>query len=71
VLPEDVVRVPLDSSDSRANRGGVVRLGGTLVLAVDRMLVPPLTILHGDGRAASGAIEMAFTSSLTRVVSRI
>jgi hypothetical protein len=32
------------------------------------MLVPPLTILRGGGRVESGAIEMAFTSSLTRVV---
>jgi acetyl-CoA carboxylase carboxyltransferase component len=71
VLPEDVVCVPLDLLDSRANCGGVVRLGGTLVLAVDRMLVPPFTILRGSRRAASGAIEMAFTSSLTRVVSSI
>ena len=43
--------------------------GGALVLAVDFTLVPSPTSLLGRGMMASGAIEIAFTSSFTNVLS--
>ena len=44
--------------------------GGALVLAVDFTLVPLVAPLMGGGKMASGAIMMAFASSLTNVLSR-
>ena len=43
--------------------------GGALVLAVDFTLMPPVAPLMGGGKMVSGAIVMAFASSLTKVLS--
>ena len=42
-----------------------------LVLAVDRTLVPPLTLLRSGGMTASGAIMTTHASSLTKVFSGV
>jgi len=78
-MPEGVTRMlfvalsevlHLRLSAPEANLDGGARLGwalayGALVLAMDRMLVPPLAPLWSRGITASGAIVTACASSLT------
>ena len=68
VAPSEVLRLRLSALE--ANLDGGARLGwastyGALVLAVDRMLMPPLAPLRSGGMTASGAIVTARASSLT------
>ena len=68
VALSEVLRLRLSAPE--ADLDGGARLGwasayGTLVLAMDRMLMPPLAPLRSGGMMARGAIITTRASSLT------